>query len=87
MIKWTKMGKTVSQEGTTITYEAVDHPITIESRKRHIPHANGIGTWDHTSYFVIFLGKEVAEKYSLKDAKEYAEELLYGKDQGHHQTS
>lgn len=87
MIKWTKMGKTVSQEGTTITYEAVDHPITIESRKRHIPHANGIGTWDHTSYFVIFLGEEVAEKYSLKDAKEYAEELLYGKDQSHHQTS
>lgn len=80
MIKWVKMGKTVSPEGTTITYEAVDHPFTIESRKRHIPHANGIGTWDHTSYFVIFLGKEVAEKYSLKDAKEYAEGLLNGKD-------
>lgn len=84
-MKWVKMGETVSPEGTTIEYEAVDHPFTIESRRRHIPHANGrSGTWDHTSYFVLFLGKEVAEKYSLKDAKEYAEELLNGKDKSDH---
>ena len=84
-MKWVKMGKTVSPEGTTVIYEATDHPFTIESRKRHIPHSNGrSGTWDHTSYFVLFLGKEVAEKYSLKDAKEYVEELLYGKDKGDH---
>ena len=85
-MKWVKTGKTVSPEGTTVEYEAVDHPFTIESRKRHIPHANGrSGTWDYTSYFVLFLGREVAEKHSLKDAKEYAEELLYGKeDQGNH---
>jgi hypothetical protein len=80
-MKWEKMGKTVNAEGTTVTYEAVNHPFTIESRKRHIPHANGRpGTWDHTSFFVIFLGKEVAEKHSLKDAKEYAEGLLHGEN-------
>lgn len=81
MIKWINAGKSVSPEGTTITYEARDLPITIESRKRHIPHCNGkSGTWDYTSYFVMYLGEDVAEKHSLKDAKEYAEEHYGGKD-------
>lgn len=44
----------------------------IESRKRHIPHANRQGTWDYTSYFVLRDGVELVEKHSLKDAKEYA---------------
>lgn len=35
-----------------------------------------VGTWDHTSYFVIQNGKELVEKMSLRDAKEYAEGLL-----------
>ena len=73
MISWEKTGKTVTPEGTTVVYEGVGTDITIESRKRHIPHANGIGTWDHTSYFVLIDGKVVAEKQSLKAAKEYAE--------------
>lgn len=81
MIKWEKMGKEVTPEGTTIYYEAANVPISIESRKRHIPHANGKpGTWDHTSYFVFLNGKEVAEKWSLKDAKEYAETLIHKED-------
>ena len=45
----------------------------IESRKRHIPHANGMGMWDHTTYWVLKDGKELVEKHSLADAKEYAE--------------
>lgn len=45
-MNWRKMGRTVSDDGTTITYWADNAPITIESRKRHIPHANGVpGTW------------------------------------------
>ena len=76
-MKWVNMGKTINEEGTTITYEAADYPITIESRKRHIPHAGcRSGTWDHTSYFVLYLGEEVVEKNSLRDAKEYAEKML-----------
>ena len=71
--KWEKTGKRVGSEGTTITYFFPGTGITIESRKRHIPHANRSGTWDHTSYFVLKDGKEISEKYSLKDAKEYAE--------------
>lgn len=71
-MKWIKTEKTVSKEGTTITYTG-DHGLTIESRKRHIPHANRIGTWDHTSYWLLKDGKEVKEFFSLKDAKEFAE--------------
>lgn len=75
---WQKTGKIVSGEGTTVEYRParVKINISVESRKRHIPHANGVGTWDHTSYFVILNGDDVKEKCSLKDAKEYAEGLI-----------
>lgn len=75
MIEWIKTGKVVNEEGTTITYKGKGTDVTIESRKRHIPHANGIGTWDYTSYFVLKNGKEMIEMHSLRDAKEYAEEI------------
>lgn len=75
-IRWEKTGREVNAEGTTIIYSGSGTTLTIESRKRHIPHANGIGTWDHTSYFVLDDGKELAERYSLKDAKEYAEKAF-----------
>lgn len=74
---WEKVEKTVNAEGTTITYQAKDAgiwlPLYVQSRKRHIPHANGIGTWDHTTYHVIKLGVELCERQSLKVAKGYAE--------------
>ena len=50
MIKWVKIQREVDSNGTTITYSGEGTGFTIESRKRHIPHANRIGTWDHTSY-------------------------------------
>lgn len=76
MINWTKTGRVVSPEGTTIIYTAAEDPdLVIESRKRHIKHANGSGTWDHTMYWVIADGEEVVEKYSLADAKQFAEGL------------
>ena len=70
---WEKIGRTVNREGTTITYRLQGTEILVQSRKRHIPHANGSGTWDHTSYFVLDHGEEIAEKQSLTDAKKYAE--------------
>lgn len=78
MARWIKAGKTVNAEGTTIEYQLTDTaaPITIESRKRHIPHANGTGAWDHTTYHVILEGKEVRQCYSLQNAKEVAEKLV-----------
>ena len=74
-MKWVKMGTEVNASGRTVTYEAADGGYTIESRMRHIPHANREGTWDHTTYFVIRNGEELKELYSLSDAKEYAEKL------------
>lgn len=75
MIRWIKTGREVNAEGTTITYFGKGTDFAIESRKRHIPHANRSGTWDHTSYFVLKNGNELIEKFSLKDAKEFAEGL------------
>lgn len=69
--KWVRTEKRVNSDGTTITYENPESIYTIESRKRHIPHANRSGTWDHTSYFVLRDGEEIIEKFSLRDAKEY----------------
>ena len=76
-IKWIKTGHAVSGEGTTIEYSVKNTNVTIESRKRHIPHAGGrTGFWDHTTYFVLKDGQDVMEKYSLRDAKEYAENMI-----------
>ena len=75
-IKWEKVSRIINAAGTTIVYEGVGTDLTIESRKRHIPHANGKpGTWDFTSYFICKRKVDVAEKMSLKEAKEYAEKL------------
>ena len=73
---WKRTGRIVLKEGSTTIYHAAGKGYEIESRKRHIPHANGIGTWDHTTYWVKKNGKEVVEKYSLADAKEYAEKMI-----------
>ena len=75
-MKWIRTGRTVGPEGTTIIYEGHRAGIRIESRKRHIPHANGIGTFDHTTYFVMVDGKDLKERYTLKAAKEWVEDWM-----------
>lgn len=77
MTAWKKTEKVENAEGTTITYtKGACRLLKIESRKRHIPHANGIGTWDHTSYFVITQdGKEI-ECWKLADAISRADAML-----------
>lgn len=76
---WTKVGKTVDAEGTTIAYASKEAPFLIESRKRHIPHANGSGFWDHTTYYVIDPQRNVEREFwSLGDAKEFAEKIQGG---------
>ena len=81
---WKKIGKKVSPDETTIVYYNHETQYVIESRKRHIPHANREGTWDHTSYFVRKEGQDLKEKHSLRDAKEYAERLANGEDKSNH---
>lgn len=74
-IKWKKTGKTVTAEGRTITYTGEGTPLTIESRLQHKPNYSG-GTWDYTSFMVLDNGREIKERWSLSDAKEYAEAYL-----------
>lgn len=85
MIKWANMGKEVTRDCVTVFYEAKDAPLSIESRKRHIPHANGrSGTWDHTDFYLFKDGLPVCKENgcrefaTLKAAKEYAEKLMGG---------
>ena len=77
MNTWAKTGRTVGPEGTTITYTDLrETGLTIESRKRHIPHANGSGTWDHTSYWVLRDGEDLAEHWTLSGAKVWADRYV-----------
>ena len=47
---WTQYDKRVNATGTFIAYGTPGQSeIWIQSRKLHIPHANGSGTWDHTT--------------------------------------
>lgn len=71
-IKWKVTGKAVTEEGTIITRVGEGTPYKIVSCKKHIPHANGIGTWDHTTFRLYKNGQLVKEWYTLADAKEAA---------------
>lgn len=74
MNTWAKTERTVGPEGTTVTYTDLrETGLTIESRKRHIPHANGSGTWDHTTYWVLRDREELAEHWTLAGAKVWAD--------------
>lgn len=80
-MKWERTGCRVDEAGTTITYEppttlSWTSPVRIESRKRHIPHANGSGTWDHTTYVVLRGDETLAKKERLQDAKRVAERYV-----------
>lgn len=76
IIKWTKGGKLIRQDMTINIYYYGETGYTVESRKKSIPHANGrSGTWEHTSYFVVKDSKDVKEFQTLKDAKDYVEDL------------
>ena len=73
---WKKSGKIIRHDVTAICYECADVPYAIESRKKQIPHSNGYpGMWEHTTYFVVKDGEDVREFQTLKDAKDYVEDL------------
>lgn len=75
-MRWIKTGKKVKGSGeSTVYYESDDGRFRIESRKKAIPHANGIGHWMHTTYYLIYDGKE--EKFDLLcRAKTAAERMV-----------
>jgi len=74
MMRWIKTGRAVNEKCETTTYyESQDGCFRIESQKRAILHANGVGSWMHTTYFLIRPEGMEKESFSLKDAKEAAE--------------
>ena len=79
-ITWTRGGKTVFPDCQIITYFGLGTSLEVQSRKRQVPHNGRSGTWEFTSYFVVENGREIKELYSLKEAKEYAEEYWKGKE-------
>ncbi|MBR0178886.1 MAG: hypothetical protein IJQ03_00430 [Firmicutes bacterium] len=77
-LRWKMIGKVVRANGeSTITYQAEGTDLLIESRKKAVPHANGIGHWMHTAYFLIDGDKET--EYGLlclaKSAAQTREEV------------
>ena len=72
-MKLEKIARTVHSDGSTeIRYRYGDYEI--ESRKKAIPHANGIGVWFRTTFFLIRPDGTEKEYWSLADAKKAAEE-------------
>lgn len=80
-LNWKKSGRFGSAEGTMIDYRAEGCELTVRSWKRQIPHASRGGTWEYTSYLVMKDGKTLAEKQSLRDAKEAAERMAKRADE------
>jgi hypothetical protein len=75
-MKWEKSRHTIHANGSELLYVADGTDLKMESRKRAIPHANGIGHWMHTSYFLIWPDGTEREYFSLTRAKEAAENAL-----------
>jgi hypothetical protein len=74
MSTWKQSEKTIKATGEkTITYEKPGNPNRIESRKVRIPHANGVGYWFHTSYWLIGPDENEKEYWKRSDAEEAAE--------------
>lgn len=74
MAPWVKTATTIKTDGSkTIRYESFRNQNAIESRRQAIPHANGIGVWYHTDYYLIRPDGTETEYHTLADAKKAAE--------------
>lgn len=75
MMKWDKAATTIKENGEkTIRYKAAETECVIESRREAIPHANRSGVWFRTTYFLMKPDGTEKEYFTLKAAKEAAEE-------------
>lgn len=82
MAEWKKIKTVLYDNGERdITYAAERLHVWVQSRRRHIPHANGTGYWDSTLY--VLINPETGEQFPglrreyirLRDAQEAAERL------------
>lgn len=79
MMRWDKAGVQLGVNGAkTITYRAEGCACEIESFKRPIKHANGIGVWYYTDYAVWYPDGTSRVFNRLRDAQAEAE--AYGKE-------
>lgn len=75
MSDWKQTGKKIKATGEkTITYEKRGNPNQIQSRKERIQHANGVGYWFHTSYWLIRPDGSEKEYWKRIEAEKAAEE-------------
>lgn len=76
MAPWVKTSTRIKGDGSkVIRYESFRNQNAIESRKEAIPHANGVGVWYHTSYFLIKPDGTEWEFNTMTAAKQAAEEV------------
>ncbi len=74
---WRAAAREKYEDGSAmVRYEAEGCAYAIESRRRPIRHANGIGSWLYTSYWLISTDGTEKEFHSLQDAKEAAEKRM-----------
>lgn len=77
MLQWVQIGKKVNTLGERIVvYDATGTDLQIMSIRERIPHANRGGYWEKTFFDVYRDGEKLKRFYSLKEAKEYAEEAV-----------
>jgi hypothetical protein len=84
MIRWRATGKIVKANGEkTVFYRGDGTDYRIESRTRWIQNNKNNGRRLFTTYMVLkWPDEEVAEKYSLADAKSFVEGLMKGDRDG-----
>lgn len=73
-MKWIKVSTTLKENNEKdIVYQAEGCPCKIESRKRAIKYANGVGFWWQTSYWVMKPDGSERQYYQMFKAKAAAE--------------
>ena len=72
---WRKLGKELHPDGPRTIYQAQENPAWVIASWRHpIPHANGVGSWDHITFLIYYSGTLVhREETTLINAKLWVE--------------
>lgn len=75
LFTWWRAGRKTGPEGTRVINEAQEDPQWAIASWRHpIPHANGVGSWEHTTYLVYYGSALVhREETTLINAKRWVE--------------
>lgn len=79
-MNWIKVGKEFRKDAwgqmPVVIYQLEGHPYKIESRRVKIEHANGVGYWEKTDYYLIMPDGSERMFWKLQNAKDAVEEIL-----------